>query len=63
MFSLFIKACTNGYVVNSCLAPPINLEGKAVPLKTGANVTNNELLGHWEYYGVWFRLRNCKILV
>ena len=23
-FHLFFKACTKGYVVNSCLAPPLN---------------------------------------
>ena len=23
-FHLFLKACTKGYVVNSCLAPPLN---------------------------------------
>ena len=42
-FHLFLKACTKGYVVNSCLANPDN---EAVAIQQTAALT-------YEHLGVW----------
>ena len=32
-FHLFSKACTKGYIVNSCLAPPLNPDERIISNK------------------------------
>ena len=43
----FLKACTKGYVVNSCLVPPLNTDNEAVSHSATAALTSYEHLGVW----------------